>query len=82
MNINGDKIRRNRRVSSARSGQVFLFPIGYAVKSIPNGCLSPGERVAKGRERGRVVAGKDKAELRSNQAERSRARATLPEAIL
>jgi hypothetical protein len=44
--------------------------------------LSPGERVAKGRERGREVAGKDKARLRSNQGERSRARATLPEASL
>jgi hypothetical protein len=44
--------------------------------------LSPGERVAKGRERGCVVAGKDKARLRSNQGERSRARATFPEASL
>jgi hypothetical protein len=54
-----------------------VTPPSHSAKS-----LSPGESVAKGRERGCVVVGKDEAKLRSNPRERYRARATLPEASL
>ena len=42
-------------------------------ESALNGSLSPGERVAKGRERGRVAAGKDgRIKRRPNQTARAR----------
>ena len=81
----GKVVEMNEGAAAEMSGRGFMtgFPACFAPRTgSPRETLSPGERVAKGRERGRVVAGKDKARLRSNQGERSRARASLPAASL